>query len=232
MPPGIDLQQVWNQYGLFGVLLFFGGFALINMAKNRAATKDLTDKTASNVSAVLADNIGRLGEAILKMSAEASHERTENLMVIKDMTGQMKGMISVLDDTKKSQRGISDTVSEVADRIVPMQTDLKDISLRTAGMPSAFTNLLDERMAPILTLFIGMNTQVNAVAAAVQAISQNGDANTLEVVAVKDHLAKLVAEFSLLKDLFLDRDDRLSEHMKRILPAIQIPSQPKEFPTP
>jgi signal transduction histidine kinase len=222
MPPGIDLQQVWNQYGAVGVILFLASLALINAFRNRAATRDQTEKTASNVSAVLADNIGRLGEAILKMSADASHERNENLMVIRDMTGQIKGVLSVLDTTRKEQRGVADTLSEVADRIAPIQTDLRDVSKQTAAIPLAFTAMLDERVGPLVSLVIGMNTQVNAIAANVKANGQNDELLLAEVSKINENTAKIISEVALLKDLFFDRDDHLGKHVQHILNALNV----------
>lgn len=226
MPPGIDLQQVWNQYGALGVLFGFAFFAWLQVYKNRAATKDQVDKTASNVSAVLADNIGRLGEAILKMSADASHERNENLMVIRDMTGQIKGVLSVLDTTRKEQRGMTDTLSEVADRIAPIQTDLRDVSKQTAAIPLAFTAMLDERMGPLVSLVIGMNTQVNAIAANVKANGQNDELLLAEVSKINENTAKIISEVALLKDLFFDRDDHLGKHVQHILNALKVEEKP------
>lgn len=228
MPPGIDLQQVWNQYGAVGVILFLAALALIQAFRNRAATRDQTEKTASNVSAALADNIGRLGEAILKMSADASHERNENLLVIRDVTGQIKGVLSVLDTSRKEARGMADTLNEVADRIAPIQTDLRDVSKQTAAIPTAFTTLLDERIGPLVSLVIGMNTQVNTIAANIKTNGQNVEAINAEMVKINEFNVKFQSELALLKELFLDRDDHMGKHMQYILNALSV----KETPTP
>lgn len=164
MPPGIDLQQVWNQYGALGVLIFFAALTYINVYKNRAATQDQTEKTAANVSAVLAENIGHLGSAILKMSADTSHERNEHLMAIREMAGQVKGMQEL---TSKSSLASSATLTHIHgltdmwEKEFPvLKTELGRVTEKATTLESVFTASLDARFEPVARLLTDVSALV------------------------------------------------------------------------
>lgn len=217
-----------DQYGLrdgvIVVVVLVGVFILWRLSNTRnrialsnAEGRNRTEKAEAESTISLSQSIREMADsnnAILKATIEwmknAESDRAKQFSVLTDVLGQLRGLSLAQGDEAKRARTMSATLDEVADRITPMQTDLKDVSLRTAGLQSAFTSVVDERVAPLLTLLIGMNTQLNALAQLAQTGSQNVDAIFAEVVKVHAITEKVVIEFKLLKDLIFDRDDRIA----------------------
>jgi hypothetical protein len=191
MPIPIDWQQVWNQYGLLGVIIV----VLVWIVWNRAATKDHTDKTASNVSAVLAENIGRLGEAILKMSADATHERNDHLMAIKDMAGQVKGMQELTSKTSLSQSSVLTHIHGLTDmwekEFPVIKTELGDVKEKATSFQSSFTGALDLRFEPVARLLNDVSVQVRDWDARQAAYN---DSILKSLTAIHDYIKSLKTE--------------------------------------
>jgi hypothetical protein len=141
---------------------------------------------------------------------------------------RMEGMLSVMDRTEKGQRMISNTLNEVNDRIGPIQTDLRDVSLRTAGLESTFAKQLEERFAPVIALLIGMNGQLNGLVAAAQSSGQSVEKTVQEAARITQSTTKIIEEFLLMKDMIFDRDDRLADIL--ISNNIKAPTREKDSP--
>jgi len=101
------------------------------------------------------------------------------------------------------------------------------VSIRTAGMESGIAKLLDDRIAPIMAIVIGMNTQVNDMAAAVKANGQSAESIVLELTKFNENVAKVIADFVLWKDMMFDRDDRYNDLMGHILKALKMKEEEK-----
>lgn len=164
MPPGIDLQQVWNQYGAVGVILFLAALALINSFRNRAATRDQTEKTSSDVIMVLAKSIEGLGQSIAKGDEIAARERNDNLLAIKEMTGRMQGMTEMSAKVVLSSQSISTHIHGLTDlwekEFPVLKTELGDVKEKASTLQSSFTGALDLRFEPVARLLNDVSVQV------------------------------------------------------------------------
>lgn len=241
-----DLLELTAKHGAgpvaFFVALVFGVFIVRGIASTwnavtrlNASGRNQLDQSTSGAIKQLADSNHELAAQLSEMvkqnnaTLQAARDGTlEQAKLFNKSLDRMEGMLSVLDDQKKSSRAMSNTLNEVNDRIGPIQTDLRDVSLRTAGLASTFTALLDERLTPMLTLLISMNTQVNTLAADAKANGQGIETVIQEAAKVNDLVLKIIAELSLLKDLFFDRDEHLSTHVQHIINTLNI----KEIPQP
>lgn len=164
MPVPIDWQQVWNQYGAVGVILFLGALALINAYKNRAATQDQTQKTSSDVIMVLAKSIEGLGQSIAKGDEMAARERNDNLMAIKEMTGRMQGVIETTAKISLSSSAVLTHIHSLSDmwekEFPVLKTELGSVRDKASSLESTFTASLDARFEPVARLLTDVSALV------------------------------------------------------------------------
>lgn len=145
----IDWQQVWNQYGAFGVICIFGALAWIDIKRSRAKAEDKVNTTDAQTRKDEAASERGLTEAIVKLAGsiergneQARAERNENLSALKEMSGRMAGMTEVV--TKSS------LTSET------LKTDLADVKEKAASFYGAF----DTRFEPVARLLNDVATLV------------------------------------------------------------------------
>lgn len=221
--------RLTDQYGLTNtiqVVILFSAIWLLRvfvMRQNKIALSDAesrkvtTQASADNSTTLtaainnLATSNNDMGKAMIQRMHEEGLERGKQYAVLTDMSGQVKGLMIGLGDQTKATRGVTSIVSEVQERIMPMQTDLREVNVRTAGFQSSLVTTLDDRLTPMLTLLIGMNNQLGALAASAKASGQNVDTILAEMTKNNQHIAAIISEFALLKDLLFDRDDRVAE---------------------
>jgi hypothetical protein len=216
-----ELLALSDKHGLTPVVVLVvvigGGLMLRGMVStwnavrlSNAEASNRTAKAEADSTAVLSQSINGLAESNNALAKAAIEGINKQFSVLTDILGQLRGGALTQSDDAKARRALSNTLNEVADRIGPIQTDLHDVSLRTAGIPSTITTLLDERLTPMLTLLINMNATVNTVAASAKANGQNVDSIILETAKINDQFSKLIVELALFKDLIFDRDDRIA----------------------
>jgi hypothetical protein len=241
-----ELLKLSDQYGLtpvLAIMLLVGGFFLArgvlstwNYARHQEAQgQNQIDNSIAGALKDLANSNNlfsqRLGEMAVQNNAiinAASTERLEQSRVLTRTLDRMEGMLSVMDRTEKGQRMISNTLNEVNDRMQPMQTDLKEVNLRTAGLESTFAKQLEERFAPVIALLIGMNGQLNGLVAAAQSSGQSVEKIVQEAARITQSTTKIIEEFLLMKDMIFDRDDRLADIL--ISNNIKAPTREKDSP--
>ena len=235
------LLKLTDQYGLTPVLAIIvvvgGGLMLRGIVStwnavrlSNAESRNRTEKAEADSTTTLSQSIREMADsnnAILRQTIEwmknAEADRGKQFNVLTDILGQIRGIGLAQSDDAKARKAMSNTLNEVADRIVPIQTDLRDVSIRTAGMESGFAKLLDERLTPILTLLIGMNTQVNDLVASGKASGQTIETILLDITKITEAALKIIAEFGLLKDLIFDRDDRIAHILNTLTPKEKTP---------
>lgn len=157
--------------------------------------------------------------AVMTDMTESRKQRDKQSEVMTSLLGEVRGIALSQSDGAKREKTLSNTLNEVADRIGPIQTDLRDMSVRTAEMPSKLSALLDERFGPLLTLMMNTNTQTNAVAAALQINGQNVEVLIAELAKSNELTARVVSEFALWKDILFDKDDRFYDVLTKLLPT-------------
>lgn len=180
-------------------------------------------KSNDSLTVILSANAVQLN-AIMKSSQDERHQQER---VLDKTLDRMEGMLSVMDRSEKAQRNMAVTLNEVSDRITPMQTDLHEMSARTAGIPSSIMTAFDERVAPMIAMLIGVNTQVNGLTTSALTSGQNVESIVLAAAQINQSLSKLLEELKLFKDLFFDRDDHLGKQLEYLTKTLVI-STPKE----
>jgi seryl-tRNA synthetase len=227
-----ELFELINKHGYGPVLLVFAVVIALLGWRSWMTTRnkvDESDADARNRKATaeaealtkLASGLHEMAEsnnAIVRLTTEDMRDsrahREKMLTAIADLMGQMKGInLAQVDDGKARARMLT-TLHEIEEQFTPLRTDLRDINVRTAGMEASFIRALDERFAPMMALAIGINAQVNALAAVAQTSGQSAEAVLQEAAKINMQLGQIVSEFSLLKDMIFDRDDRIGDILK------------------
>jgi hypothetical protein len=191
-----ELLALSDKHGLTPVVVLVvvigGGLMLRGMVStwnavrlSNAEASNRTAKAEADSTAVLSQSINGLAESNNALAKAAIEGINKQFSVLTDILGQLRGVALTQSDDAKARRALSNTLNEVADRIGPIQTDLHDVSLRTAAT-------------------------VNTVAASAKANGQNVDSIILETAKINDQFSKLIVELALFKDLIFDRDDRIA----------------------
>lgn len=224
-----------DQYGLTDALkivaflvtvsIIFGLFRRWNrIALSNAASRHRTEKADAENSISLSQSIREMAQsnnetvrATMESMRAAESERSKQLAVLTDMTGQIRGIGLTLSDESKARKMISASLHELEDKLSPLTTHVQDINVRTAGMEASFVRVLDERVGPMMSLMINISARINDLT--VMAQSNGGVAGNMmtETTLMNAQIAQLLVDFSLLKDMIFDRDDRISDILKASL---------------